>query len=168
MRLMAAKEKITMRMALAAAVIASLMSTTAIATDYKVGSIEIMNPWTRVNPKGSKDGVGYMTIKNNGTTPDRLIGGTVDAAGGVELHSMLMEDGGAKMRELKDIEIKPGQTIEFKPSGSHAMFVGLKRPLSKGEHIKGTLAFEHAGTVEIEYPVEGLGAKSGPMDHMQH
>jgi periplasmic copper chaperone A len=153
-----------MRMVLAAAVIGSLVSTTAIATDYKSGSIEIINPWTRANPKGSSDGVGYMTIRNNGTTPDRLIGGTVDVAGGVELHSMVMEDGIAKMRELPEMEIKPGQTIEFKPGSSHAMFVGLKRPLSKGEHIRGTLVFEHAGTVEIEYPVEGLGAKSGPME----
>ena len=111
-----------------------------------------------------------MTIKNNGTTPDQLVGGTVEVASGFQLHTMTMENGVAKMRDLKDIEINPGQKIEFKPGGSHAMFVNLKHPLSKGQHVKGTLTFEHAGTVQIEYDVEGIGAQRAPteMGHMQH
>ena len=74
------------------------------------------------------------------------------------------------MRELNDIEIKPGQTIEFKPGGSHAMFVNLKRPLNKGDHVTGTLVFEQAGKVQIEYTVEGIGAQdsSDQMENMQH
>ena len=81
---------------------------------------------------------------------------------------MTMEDGISKMRELKFVEIGPGQTIEFKPGGSHIMFVGVKHPLSEGEHVKGTLIFEHAGTVQIDYDVQGIGAQNGPhdMDHM--
>ncbi len=105
-----------------------------------------------------------MAIKNTGTTPDRLIGGSVDVAAGFQLHSMVIENGIAKMRALHDIEIKPGQTIEFKPGGSHAMFVNLTHPLSKGEHVTGTLIFEHAGTVQIEYDAEGIGAQQGPMN----
>ena len=44
------------------------------------------------------------------------------------------------------------------------MFVNLKRQLSKGEHIKGTLVFEHAGTVQVEYSIESLGAQRGSQD----
>lgn len=153
---------------IAATVIACFISVTAMATDYKVGQIEIMDPWSRATPKGASTAIGYMTIKNNGTTSDRLIGGSVDFANGLQLHSMTMENGVSKMRELKFVEIGPGQTIEFKPGGSHVMFVGVKHPLSEGEHVKGTLIFEHAGTVQIEYVVQGIGAQSGPhdMDHM--
>ena len=143
-------------------VIAYFVSANAMATDYKAGSIAISSPWSRATPNGAQMAVGYMTIKNNGTTTDRLIGGSFDVAETFELHSMVMENGIAKMRELKDVEIKPGQTIEFKPGGSHAMFVDLKHPLSKGDHVKGTLIFEHAGTVQIQYSVEGMGAQSGP------
>jgi len=151
-------------------VIACFINATAMATDYKVGSLEIGSPWSRATPKGSQTAIGYMTIKNNGTTPDRLIGGSIVVAENFELHSMVMENGIAKMRELKDVEIGPGQTIEFKPGGSHVMFVDLKHPLSKGEHVKGTLVFEHAGTVQIEYSVEGIGAQMSPSDmkQMQH
>lgn len=159
-----------MRLIATAVVIACLISTSAMATDYKAGSIEIMNPWSRATPKGASAAIGYMAIKNNGTAPDRLVGGSIEVATDFELHSMTMENGIAKMRELKDVEIKPGQTIEFKPGGSHVMFVNLKHPVSKGEHVKGTLIFEHAGTVQIEYNVEGVGAQSAPMEmeRMQH
>ena len=159
----------TMRL-LTIAAIAFCMSANAMANDYKAGSIEISTPWSRATPKGAQTAIGYMTIKNNGTTPDRLTGGSIDVADRFQLHAMTMEDGVAKMRELNDIEIKPGQTIEFKPGGSHVMFVNLKRPLSKGEHISGTLIFERAGKVNIEYSVESIGAQTGPqeMEHMQH
>ena len=155
---------------MAGMVITFSFATTAIARDYKVGSLEIMNPWSRATPKGASTAIGYMTIKNNGTAPDRLIGGSIDVADGFQLHSMAMENGVAKMRELKGVDIKPGQTIEFKPSGSHVMFVNLKNPLSKGEPVKGTLVFEQAGKVQIEYSVEGIGAQSGSqeMEHMKH
>jgi copper(I)-binding protein len=160
-----------MRMLLmATTVIACFINATAMATDYKVGSLEIGSPWSRATPKGSQAAIGYMTIKNNGITPDRLIGGSIDVAANFELHSMVMKNGIAKMRDLKDVEIGPGQTSEFKPGGSHVMFVDLKHPLSKGEHVKGTLVFEHAGTVQIEYSVEGIGAQMSPSDmkQMQH
>jgi len=79
------------------------------ATDYKAGSVEISSPWSRATPNGAQTAVGYMTIKNNGTTSDRLIGGSVDVADRFQLHSMAMESGIAKMRQLSSIEIKPGQ-----------------------------------------------------------
>jgi copper(I)-binding protein len=150
--------------------IACSVGATAMATDYKAGSIEIITPWSRATPKGASTAIGYMTIKNNGTTPDRLIGGSVDVAASFQLHSMVMENGISKMRDLSGIDIAPGKTIEFKPGSSHAMFVNLKHSLSKGEHIKGTLIFEHAGTVQIEYSVEGIGAQMSPgdMKQMQH
>lgn len=156
--------------AIAGMAIAYFISTSSMATDYNAGSLTISGPWSRATPKGAQTAIGYMTIKNNGTTPDRLIGGSIEVADRFQLHAMTMENDISKMRDLTGIDVKPGQTIEFKPGGSHAMFVDLKHPLSKGEHIKGTLIFEHAGTVQIEYSVEGIGAQGGPMEmeHMQH
>jgi periplasmic copper chaperone A len=153
----------TMRL-LTITAIAFCMGTNAMANNYKVGSIEISSPWSRATPKGAQTAIGYMTIKNNGTTPDRLVGGSIDVADRFQLHAMTMEDGIAKMRELSDIEIKPGQSVEFKPGGDHVMFVNLKHPLSKGDHPSGTLVFERAGKVNVEYSIESLGAQRGSQD----
>jgi copper(I)-binding protein len=138
------------------------------AHEYKAGSIEIKHPWSRATPKGSEVAGGFMTLINTGTEPDRLIGGSTAAAGKFEIHESAIEGGVMKMRPLpKGIEIKPGQTVEFKPGSYHLMFVGLKEPFEKGKRVKGTLQFEKAGTVEVEYAVEAAGGMPG-MNHDEH
>jgi periplasmic copper chaperone A len=95
-----------------------LIPAVAVTAEYNVGSIAIMNPWSRATPKGSQTAIGYMTITNNGTASDRLIGGSIEIADMFQLHAMTIENDIAKMRDLRDIEIKPGETLEFKPGGS--------------------------------------------------
>ncbi len=145
---------------IAVAIVAMIASAT-FAAEYKLGTIEVDHPWTRATPKGSPVAGGYMTIKNTGTTPDRLIGGSIAVANRFEMHEMTMDGDVAKMRELKGIDVKPGATIEFKPGSSHIMFIGLKAQLQRGQTVKGALIFERAGTIEIEYTVEAIGAQTG-------
>ena len=153
---------------LAAALV--LLPSIACAHDYKAGAITINHPWARATPGGASVGAGYLTLTNTGTTPDRLIGATAAAAEHVDLHEMKMVDGVMRMRPVKDgIELKPGQRVEFKSNAFHLMMVDLKQPLQQGQRVKGTLTFEKAGTVEIEFAVEGIGgpARAAPaMDHM--
>src|SRR5438552_13894449 len=138
-------------------VLATLFGVAASATnaaDYKAGSLDISDPWSRATPKGSSVAAGYMKIKNSGSTPDRLISGSSDIASKFEVHEMRMENGVAKMRPVTGgLELKPGETVELKPGSFHVMFVGLKKPLSAGDHSKATLVFEKAGTVSVDYDV---------------
>src|SRR5437870_13732383 len=144
--------------------------TAASAADYKAGSLDISNPWSRATPKGSSVAAGYMKITNSGSTPDRLISGSSDIASKFEVHEMRMENGVAKMRPVTGgLEIKPGETVELKPGSFHVMFVGLKKPLSAGDHFKATLVFEKAGSVDIDYDVRTMGSQpGGAMPGMKH
>lgn len=139
----------------------------ASAHDYKLGTLHIVHPWARATPKGATVGGGYMKITNNGTMPDRLIGGASPVAGRFEIHEMSVDDKGVmRMRMLKDgLEIKPGQTVELKPGSFHVMLVDLKQPLHEKDRVKGTLIFEKAGTVEVEYAVVAVGASPGGGSH---
>ena len=140
--------------------LAGLVLTAAHARDYKAGSLEIADPWSRATPKGSSVAAGYMTIKNTGSTPARLISGSSDAGSGFQRHETKMEKGVAKMRPIKGgLEIKPGDTVELKPGAFHVMFVGLKKPLAAGDRINATLVFEKAGTVNVEYEVRAMGGE---------
>jgi copper(I)-binding protein len=140
----------------------------AFAHDYKVGDLKIDHPWSRATPGGAKVAGGYMTITNNGKEADRLVGGTLISAGIVEIHEMAMEGSTMRMRALpQGLEIKPGQTVELKPGGFHVMFLDLKSPMKEGDKVKGTLVFQRAGTIEVEFKVEGRGA-SGGHDHGNH
>jgi periplasmic copper chaperone A len=135
------------------------------AQEYKAGPIKIEGPWIRATPAGSEVAGGYMKIENTGKEADRLIGGSTGIAGKFEIHEMKMEGSVMKMRELpKGLELKPGQSVELKPGSYHLMLVGLKQQAKEGDKVKGTLVFEKAGAVEVEYAVRGMGAKAGGGD----
>ena len=136
-----------------------ILSASAVAGEYTAGDLVIDGPWTRATAAKATVGAGYMTITNNGSEADRLIGGSVPFAGTFEVHEMEMTDGVMKMREIEGgLVIEPGATVELKPGGYHVMFIDLVEPLSEGETVRGTLTFEQAGTVEIEMPVAAIGA----------
>jgi periplasmic copper chaperone A len=66
------------------------------------------------------------------------------------------------MRPLdQGLAIAPGQSVELTPGGFHLMFVDLESGLKQGEQVKGTLTFEKAGTVEVDFGVAAIGAESG-------
>jgi copper(I)-binding protein len=145
-----------------AAVFAASLAIPAQAEDVSAGSLKISAPWTRATPKGAGAGGGYLKITNTGATPDRLVGGSAEVSSRFEIHEMSMDNGVMKMRPLANgIEIKPGQTVEFKPGGYHVMFVGLKQPFEQGGHVKATLEFEKAGKVAVDFTVESIGAQTG-------
>ena len=139
-----------------------MIVTPVTAHEYKVGALKIGQPWARATPKGAAVGGGYLTITNTGTTPDRLVGGTTGISKRFEIHEMKMDNGVMKMRMLPNgLDIKPGQTVTLKPGGYHIMFIGLKAPLKKGQHVDATLRFEKAGEVKVDFVVEGIGAMHG-------
>ena len=151
----------------AAVAFAALLAVTpaAQAADYDVGSIHISQPWSRATPKGASSGAGYMTITNKGNAPDRLTCVSSDASAECQIHTMTMDNGVMKMRPVEGgLEILPGQTITLKPGGFHMMLVDLKHPLEPGNSIKATLKFEHAGTVDVEYPIAAIGAPAPGAD----
>jgi hypothetical protein len=157
------------RTAIVLATAISIWACDALAADYSVGSIEVGNPWTRATPKGATVAGGYMTISNKGSAPDRLVGGSATVAGRFEVHQMAMEQGIARMRPVQGgLEIKPGETVELKPGSFHVMLMGLNQQLQKGQKVKGTLEFEKAGKVEIEYAVEAVGASAPAAGGHQH
>jgi copper(I)-binding protein len=145
-----------------AALCAALVTSPALAHDYTLGNLKIDHPWARATPKGASVGGGYLKITNTGTATDQLVGGSTDIAGSFEVHEMKMEGNVMKMRPVANgIEIKPGQTVEFNPSGYHVMLVGLKKQLMPGERFKATLEFAKAGKIDVDFAVEGIGAKTG-------
>ena len=139
----------------------ALSAAPALAQAFKAGDIVIEKPWARATPKGAEVGGGYLTIENKGATPDRLTGGTADFAH-VEVHQMKSVNGVMEMRELKEgLAIPAHGSVALSPGGYHLMFTHLAHPLTKGESVKATLNFEHAGPVEVEFNVAGIGA-AGP------
>lgn len=154
------------------AALLALAAVPAIAQEFTAGDIVIDKPWSRATPKGASVGAGYFIVHNHSATPDRLVGGSADFAD-VVIHEMTMENGIMRMRELKSgLEIPANGEVRLSPKGYHVMFVNLKRPLKKGESLKATLVFEHAGSIPVEFKVGGVsdmgpGGAAKPDDSMK-
>lgn len=160
--------------ALAAAAFAMFLLTLSaqalMAHEFKVGAIEIDHPWTRATPDGASVGAGYLVLKNEGTTPDRLVSATAEVAQKVEIHEMSMKDGVMTMRPVPGGITVPAQgSVALKPGSYHLMLMGLKQPLKPGTMVNGTLTFEKAGTVSVQFKVESIAAQGssdgGGHDH---
>ncbi len=155
-------------LAIAAMALAASLSfaPAASAHEFKQGDLTIGHPWSRATLPGAKVAAGYLTVKNAGSTPDRLISVTAGIADKGEIHEMAVKDGVMTMRPLADgLEIPAGGEVKLEPGSYHLMFMGLKEPAVEGVKFPGTLTFEKAGTVQVEFAVDKARREA---DHSAH
>jgi copper(I)-binding protein len=119
--------------------------------------MKIENPWARATAPGAKIAAGYMTIRNDSASPDRLIGVTSPAAEKVEMHVTVKDGDVFRMREVKGYDIPAKGSFELKPGGAHLMFVNPKAPFKEGDKVPATLKFERSGEMKAEFHVGRLG-----------
>src|SRR5436190_16054565 len=147
------------------AALVALFGAPAHTQEVKAGDLVISQAWSRATPNGAKIAGGYLTIENKGAAPDRLVGGSGDIAGKVEVHEMAMNNGVMTMRPLdKGLVIEPGKTVKLAPGGYHLMITDLKGPFKQGDKVPVTLEFEKAGKVMLSLDVQGVGAQA-PAGH---
>ena len=150
---------------------AALLLSAGLATahEFKAGPLKIGHPWSRATPAGAKVGGGYLSIENTGTAADRLVSVSVPFAARSEIHEMAVKDSIMTMRPMDaGVELPAGTKVEFKPGGYHIMFMELKQQLKQGEMMKGTLTFEKAGAVDVEFKVDSIAAKGSEGEHKGH
>ena len=124
--------------------------------------ISVEKPWGRATAPGAKVAGGYMLIRNQGATADRLIGASSSAAARVELHVHVNEGEVMKMREVPGYDVPAKGSFELRPGGAHLMFVEIKRTFKEGEKVPVRLKFEKAGEVSTEFHIGRLGASAPP------
>ncbi len=130
------------------------------AHDYKSGQLTVLHPWSRATPPGAKVAGGYVTIKNEGTEPDRLVAVSSDIATTVEIHEMTVKANVMHMRMLENgLSIPANSEVALKPGTYHIMFMAPNQPLKAGDTFTGTFIFEKAGKVPVEFKVEAMGAQ---------
>ncbi|WP_112311613.1 copper chaperone PCu(A)C [Pseudogemmobacter bohemicus] len=153
--------------ALAAIMLSGVFSGAAFAHGFKGGDLEISHPYIPTPPTAvAKTAGGYLRITNTGTGPDRLIGIESAVAEKTELHTTEMDaDGVAAMKHVPELEIPAGATVAFERGGYHIMFMGLKQALKEGDLVPGTLIFERAGRIDVEFSIDS--PKEGE-DHTGH
>ena len=146
----------------ALAILAAIASTPATAD-----SIQTDEAWARASIGTTGASAAYFALRNTGADADRLVSASAPVANRVELHTHIMENNTAKMREVEAIEVPAGGMVMLEPGGYHVMLMGLTKELVTGESFPLTLTFERAGPMTIDVTIRPLGA-SGHGGHGGH
>jgi copper(I)-binding protein len=127
-------------------------------------SIQVEDVWSRPamamqeSSEASESGMGmagtgaaFMLIRNEGSEPDRLMGGRTEVAEVVEIHETVLEDDIMKMQMLAEgLEVPARGEVQLEPGGYHVMLIGIKQDLNVGESYTLELQFEKSGTISVE------------------
>jgi len=140
----------------------ALDSPPAQSQEVKLGDLVISQPWSRAAPRGAEVATSYLTIENKGTTADRLVGGSTDAAEKLEIQQISMIGGGMAVQPVDGgLGISPGEKVVLAPGGYRLALLKLKSQLKKGAKVSMALEFEKAGQATVSFDVLGTAAK-GP------
>jgi len=128
------------------------------AHEAHAGALTIIHPSIPAVMQGAQAAAGYFTIVNAGDSADRLTAVDVDFASMAMMHTSETDATGVtRMIDVDSVEVPAGATVKFAPGGLHVMFMGLTAPIAEGVLLPGTLVFEHAGKVPVEFMVTTAG-----------
>lgn len=122
-------------------------------------AVTVAHAWVRATAPGQRVAGAYLEISS--AVPGKLVAASSPVAGSVEIHSMRLENGIMKMRQLESLELPAQQTVKFEPGGLHIMLLALKRPLKRGDKIPLRLTLQRAdrSTTVVEVQAEVRNAK---------
>jgi copper(I)-binding protein len=97
----------------------------------------------------------YVTLRSDCRQRIRLKSASANnVAGSVELHTHITDAKGViRMRQVKEMTLKPGERLIMQPGSKHVMLMGLTRKLADGEDITLTLNFTGARPLSISIPI---------------
>jgi copper(I)-binding protein len=120
------------------------------------GKLEIKNPWIRAAAKGMNTAF-FFEVVNGTDKPDTIYGALSDLAEITEVHETFRtDDDRMGMREVEALEIKSGETLQFKPRSYHVMLIKLKNDLPLGSEGSVTLKFKNAGEISVTAEVKEM------------
>ena len=132
-------------------------------------AISIEQPQVRASLGNVPTAAAYLTIRNRGAEPDRLLGVTCACAGMVMAHQTTSVGGVARMSHEAAVTIPARGAVVFAPGGRHLMLTGVKAPIRAGTKVAMTLRFEKAGTFPVTFAaVDVPGAATGAAAHAGH
>lgn len=106
-------------------------------------TVTASDAWCRPAVAGAPAVGCYVTLDS--AADDRLVAAQSPAGERVEIHTMTMDGGVMRMRQLEDgLPLPAGETTALKPGAEHLMLIGPTSALDEGGEVTLTLTFEKA------------------------
>ncbi|MBC2664703.1 copper chaperone PCu(A)C [Novosphingobium flavum] len=99
----------------------------------------------------------YFSLTNGSDKAVTLAAVDVAGAGMAMMHQTMETSGHSTMGEMKQDEVKPGETLVFAPGGKHVMVSDLPAGLKPGGTIEITLIFADGDKLSAPLTIEAPG-----------
>jgi hypothetical protein len=143
----------TALVAVAAVLAACGSSSGGSSSSSAAAGVTAQDPWVKTASTGMT--AAFVTLVNGTDKPDVLVSAATPAAGMVQLHEMVMQDGQMVMQEKKGgIEVPANGSAVLEPGGNHIMLMELAAPIKVGDDVTITLTFQSGATLQIVAPAK--------------
>ncbi|NKB98164.1 MAG: copper chaperone PCu(A)C [Pseudomonadales bacterium] len=117
--------------------------------------LQVRDAGVRTLVPGTDKTVGYMVLENRSQVPMILVGASGREFRAIEMHTTkrVEETGMMQMRRLKEVAIKPGETVRFETGGMHLMLFGVQE---LNEPVVIELQFQDGTHQYVNFDVLGL------------
>ncbi len=115
--------------------------------------IAIADPYLRETPPGQAHTAGFFVATNRGASDCPLVAASAPGIDRLELHEHRHENGVMRMRQVEQMIVPAGGTLELAPGGYHLMVHGLSAPLAAGDSVDILLDFGDCGSRTVSFSV---------------
>ncbi len=131
------------------------------------GDIAIKDAWARATAPGQANGSVALHITS--AKDARLVAVSSSASASAEIHTMSMDNGVMKMRQLEYLSLPAKQTVTLGPGGEHLMLFDIKKPLKEGNYVPLTLTVQFADKstekINVKAQIRPLTSSGGKHQH---
>lgn len=131
------------------------------------GDIAIEDAWARATAPGQSNGSVALHITS--AKDARLVAVSSSASASAEIHTMSMDNGVMKMRQLEYLSLPAKQAVTLGPGGDHLMLFDIKKPLKEGNYVPLTLTVQFADKstekINVKAQIRPLTSSGGKHQH---
>lgn len=127
--------------------------------------VSVEGAYARAVPPTAENSAAFMKLVNRGDKDVALVGASSSVSGTAELHNHIHDNGVMRMRQVSEIVIPAGGSVELMPGSYHVMLIGLKQPLKPGDPVALTLKFNDGDTQKVDLQAQKI-KMAMPMQHM--
>jgi periplasmic copper chaperone A len=133
----------------------------------QAGEVSVSDAWSRATAPGQEVGMVAMVVTSQKDA--RIVAVSSTASASAEIHTMTMDNGVMKMRQLEDLPLSAKKPVTLGPGGNHLMLIGLRQALKAGDTVALTLTVEFADKstekVNVKAQVRALAAVQDKHHH---
>ena len=122
-----------------------------------VGPLTVYDAYIR-QPASPDVAAAYLSVRNDGDTPDRLSSAYCGAAGTTSVHADSADMKPGQTATSTPLAVPARATVRLSPAKGHIMLDKLTGPLKAGDTVSLLLRFDKAGQVLLDVPVISITA----------